>query len=387
MIKLIKSTFYKEKETKEKLCDFISRAEILSMGEECKKFEKKFAQKQGRKFAVFVNSGSSANLILIQALLNLGYFKKGDKIGVSALTWGTNVMPIIQLGLVPVAVDCEIESLNISSKTLSERIDDLNGLFLTNALGFSHDISEIKNICSEKNIVFIEDNCEALGSKTSGVLLGNFGLASTFSFFVGHHISTIESGMICTDDEELYFALVMARAHGWDRNLPAPKQQELRNKYCVDDFYSKYAFYELGFNVRSTEINGFLGNIQIDYWDEIVSKRFEIFKIFQIAEENNDDFLPLKVKRMNIISNFAMPVICKNQGIFEKYKEKFKNNNIEIRPIIAGDITQQPFYKKYVSDIRNCLNAQFIHQNSFYFPNNPELSGDEINLLVELLAK
>ena len=387
MIKLVKSTFFKEQETKEKLCNFILSAEMLSMAQECNRFEERFAKKQGRKFAVFVNSGSSANLILLQSLMNLGRFKKGDKIGVSSLTWGTNVMPIIQMGLIPVAIDCEIESLNVSSKIFYDNLNGLKGFFLTNALGFSDDILEIKNICSEKGIILMEDNCEALGSKTNGVLLGNFGLASTFSFFVGHHISTIEGGMVCTDDEELYLALIMARAHGWDRNLPTKKQQELRDKYNIDQFYSKYVFYDLGFNVRSTEISGFLGNIQLDYWDEIVSKRFNNYKIFQIAEENNNDFLPLKVNHMDIVSNFAMPVICRSQDSLKKYKEKFKNNNIEIRPIIAGDITQQPFYKKYVSNIGNCPNAQFIHQNSFYFPNNPELSKDEINLLVGLLAK
>ncbi|MEW6408115.1 MAG: DegT/DnrJ/EryC1/StrS aminotransferase family protein [Patescibacteria group bacterium] len=387
MIKLIKSTFYKEQDTKNKLCEFISSAEMLSMGRECRKFEEKFAKKQGRKFAVFVNSGSSANLVLLQALMNLGRFKKGDKVGVSALTWGTNVMPVIQMGLLPVAIDCEIDSLNVSSNALEKRIEELKGFFLTNALGFSHDIAKIKDICDKKGIVFIEDNCEGLGSKTNGVLLGNFGLASTFSFFVGHHISTIEGGMICTDDEELYFALITARAHGWDRNLPVSAQQKLRNYHDIEEFYSKYVFYELGFNIRPTEISGFLGNIQIDYWDEIVSGRQDNFKIFQEAEEKNDDFLTIKAGHMDIVSNFAMPVICKNRDDLEKYKNRFFDNNIEIRPIIAGDITKQPFYKKYVSSSNNCPNAQFIHKNSFYFPNNPELDSDELNLLVELLKK
>ncbi|MCK4554481.1 DegT/DnrJ/EryC1/StrS aminotransferase family protein, partial [Candidatus Parcubacteria bacterium] len=178
MIKLIKSTFYKEEETKKKLAEFILKTDILSMSAECKKFEESFAKKQGRKFAVFVNSGSSANLVLIQALLNLGKLKKGDKVGVSALTWATNIMPLIQLGLEPVAIDCEISTLNISPAVLKDYADDLKGLFLTNVLGFCDNIQEIKNICSKNNILFIEDNCESLGSKVSSELLGNFGLAS-----------------------------------------------------------------------------------------------------------------------------------------------------------------------------------------------------------------
>ncbi len=385
MIKLIKSSFYNEEKTKKELAKFIIQAEILSMSSECKKFEEKFAKKQERKFAVFVSSGSSANLALIQALLNLGKLKKGDKIGVSALTWPTNIMPIIQLGLTPVVIDCELTSLNISGNSFKKHLNELDGLFLTNVLGFSDKIEEIKTICIEKNIIFIEDNCESLGSKVNGKLLGNFGLASTFSFFVGHHLSTIEGGMICTDDEDLYDILVMVRAHGWDRNLFITKQQELRKKNNINKFFSKYTFYDLAYNVRPTEISGFLGNSQIKYWDEIVDKRAKNFNRFQKEIENNEDFISLNVSHMDLISNFAMPIICKNKEIFEKYKKRFEENDVEIRPIIAGDLTQQPFYKKYIKNNMNCENASFIYQNGFYFANNPELSDEEINFLCQLL--
>ena len=195
MIKLIKSTFYHESETKQALVDFIMQAEALSMGPQCKKFEEDFAEKQGRKYAVYVANGSVANLALIQALLNMGRLKKGMKVGFSALTWPTNVMPLIQLGLHPIALDCEIDTLNVSPTTLAEYIDDIDALFLTNVLGFCDDIDNIRNMCATKNVLLLEDNCESLGSKVGSTLLGNFGLASTFSFFVGHHLSTIEGGM------------------------------------------------------------------------------------------------------------------------------------------------------------------------------------------------
>ena len=334
----MKSNFYKETETKKKLADFILKAEMLSMNAECKKFEESFAKKQGRNYAVFVTSGSGANLILIQALLNLGKLKKGNRIGLSALTWATNVMPIIQLGLEPVVIDCNAETLNVSPAELEKKIAGLSGLFLTNVLGFCDNIKRIKDICENKGIVFLEDNCESLGSIYDGILLGNFGLASTFSFFVGHHISTIEGGMVCTDDKELYEMLVATRTHGWDRNLSVAKQQELRSKHKVDEFYARYAFYDLAYNVRPTEISGFLGNTQISYWDEIVLKREGNYKLFQYVVSKNDDFLPLKFPRMDLISNFAMPVVCRDQEIFEKYKKKFIAGEAEIRPIIAGNI-------------------------------------------------
>src|ERR1035437_1213804 len=220
MIKLIKSTFYNEEETKDKLVKFIKNAQQLSFGSECQKFEENFAKWQGSKYCIFVNSGSSANLALIQSLLNLGKIKKGDNIGFSSLTWSTNTMPLIQLGLNPIPVDVELDTLNVSSKKLLEVIKKtrIKALLLTNLLGFCDDIDEIKKVCNKYKIILLEDNCESLGTIYKGKKLGNFGLASTFSFYVGHHMSTIEGGMVCTDNHELAVMLKMVRAHGWDRN-------------------------------------------------------------------------------------------------------------------------------------------------------------------------
>lgn len=389
MIKLIKSTFYKEKETKEKLCNFILKSEMLSMASECKKFEENFAQKQRRKYAVFVNSGSSANLILVQAFLNMGRLKKGDIIGISALTWSTNIMPIIQLGLQPFLIDCEIDSLNISSRKFKEALEiqpNLKGLFITNTLGFSDDIEEIAKICFDRGIIFFEDNCEALGSAVNGKLLGNFGIASTFSFFVGHHISTIEGGMICADDEKLYHALVIARSHGWDRHLPAEIQKKMRENYNIDDFFAKYTFYDLAYNVRPTEINGFIGNDQICYWDEIVRKRFKNFIRLHKTIGKNEKFLPIKYEHMNVVSNFAIPVIMREKSSVVEYKNKFIESNVEIRPMIAGNMARQPFYRKYIGNPGSQPNADFIHEHSFYFGNNPELTEEELKFLENLLT-
>ena len=387
MIKLIKSSFYRETETKQRLVEFISRAEILSMGTECKKFEEAFAEKQQRKHAVFVSSGSSANLLLIQALLNQGKLNKGDVVGVSSLTWATNVMPIIELGLTPLAIDCEVNTLNISPEKLNSAIPKIKALFLTNVLGFSDRIDKIKKICESENIIFLEDNCESLGSQVNGNLLGNFGLASTFSFFVGHHMSTIEGGMICTDDDDLYEMILMIRAHGWDRNLSPESQRKLRQQNNIDDFFSRYTFYDLAYNARPTEINGFLGNVQLQYLDEIIAKRKANFHQFQNAAIQNPDIISLKLGHMNIVSNFAMPVIFKNPKTFMHYRNKFEKNNVEIRPIIAGDITQQPFYKKYVMHQDQCPNSNLIHHQGFYFGNNPEMTEKELILLEKLLER
>lgn len=387
MIKLIKSSFYHEAETKQALADFILNEDILSMNKECRKFEEAFAAKQGRKHAVYVANGSVANLLLIQSLLNVGRLKKGDKIGFSALTWPTNVMPLIQLGLTPVAIDCELETLNVSPAKLEEYISGLSGLFLTNVLGFTDNIVAIKELCESNNVLLIEDNCESLGSRVGDTLLGNFGAAATFSFFVGHHMSTIEGGMVVTDDDKLHDYLVMGRAHGWDRNVSSEAQTELRAQSGADEFYAKYTFYDLASNFRPTEINGFIGNTQMPYWDEIVSKRADNFAHFRDAMNQNDDFYHYDLSHMSIVSNFAMPIVCKTPELAAQYRSKFEAAGVEIRPVIAGNMTNQPFYKKYVKDTEARPNSNLVHANGFYFGNNQEMTPEEINTLCELLDK
>ena len=393
MIELIKSTFYKEENTKKALIKFISSAKKLSFGQECEKFERNFARYQERKYCIFFNSGSSANLALIQALLNLEKFQKDDKIGFSAVTWPTNIMPLIQLGLRPVPIDIELDTLNISSQTLQKVLQttSLKALFITNLLGFCDDIDTIKKICDEKNIILIEDNCESLGTVYKGRKLGNFGLASTFSFFVGHHLSTIEGGVVCTDNRELAEMLRLVRAHGWDRNLNNYQTKLLRKKFGIhSDFYGSYTFYDLGYNFRPTEINGFIGNYQLKYIDEILQKRNANFiRLASILYKKTEQYYPIKFDHIDFVSNFAVPLICKTEYLRDKLRKKCKNK-IEIRPIVAGDLTQQPFFRKYMPSCANNFvypNAQIVHKQGLYFGNNPDLTEEEIKEIIHVFTE
>jgi CDP-6-deoxy-D-xylo-4-hexulose-3-dehydrase len=390
MIKLIKSSYYNEAETSKKLANFIVSTKQLSFGSECEKFEDNFSTYQGRKECVFLNSGSSANLAIIQALINLGRLKKGDKIGFSALTWSTNVMPIIQLGLVAIPIDVEINTLNVSSQTFKKILTnypDIKMLFITNLLGWTNDIDEIAKICVSNNILLIEDNCESLGSVYMGKKLGNFGLASTFSFYVGHHMSTVEGGAVCTDDEELATMIRLVRAHGWDRNLSSDQQLLMRKKFNVNStFYSRYTFYDLGFNLRPTEISGFLGNNQLQYLDQIIRIRESNYA--EIASEilsSDEKYFKLKTEHMDVFSNFAIPLICRNINIRDELVKKC-HENIEIRPVVGGDMTEQPFYLKYMSEYKTGIsvsNASLIHHQGLYFGNNPDLTKEEKQYIIK----
>jgi len=392
MIKLIKTNYYREKSTSKKIADFIEQAKQLSFGEQCILFEHNFAEYQQRRHSIFLNSGSSANLAVIQALLNLGKIKRGDKVGFSALTWSTNVMPIIELGLDAVPIDIEIDTLNVSSRTLINTITkhDLKILFITNLLGWCDDLEEIAKICRSKRIILIEDNCESLGSVYKGKKLGNFGFASTFSFYVGHHMSTIEGGAVCTNNEELATMVRLVRAHGWDRNLAIEKQEKIRKKFKVNStFYSRYTFYDLGYNLRPTEINGYLGNIQLKYLDEINQRRNSNYlymapKIYTQSEK----YYRQSIDHMDFFSNFAIPVICKSVSLRDELVKKC-SDVLEIRPVVGGDMTKQPFFKKYMQkyakDFKNS-NAALIHRQGLYFGNNPELTKKEMNQIISLFV-
>jgi CDP-6-deoxy-D-xylo-4-hexulose-3-dehydrase len=261
---------------------------------------------------------------------------------------------------------------------VQEALSTISALFLTNALGYADDLPEIADLCRRFDVVLLEDNCESLGSAIGGKKLGNFGYASTFSFFAGHHLSTIEGGMVCTDREELRDQLVMARAHGWDRNLDHAKKLELRAHNSIEDRYADFTFYDLAFNVRPTDVAGFLGNFQLSFLDEVVSRRAAIFRKSHSIIANNPDLMELCLDHMSTISSFATPVICNTPELAADYRRAFTLADIETRPIIAGDITRQPFYRKYARPSIEAANSSFLHENGFYLSNDPELTEDEL---------
>lgn len=388
MIKLIKSTFFNEKNTKKKLCDFILKTEQMSIGPQVDKFEKNFSAWQGRKHSIMFNSGSSANLAIIQVLINLGKIKSGDSVGFSAVTWATNVMPLITMNLHPVPIDIELNTLNISFTKVSDayKKHKFKCLFITNLLGFSGDMKEIADFCKKNDITLIEDNCESLGTEYKSKKLGNFGIASTFSFYVGHHMSTIEGGMVCTDDKEIDTMLRIVRSHGWDRHLTKSEQDELRKKFKVDDFYGKYTFYDIGYNLRPTEIQGFLGSDQLKYLNRIVNKREQNYKKLSKIFLNKD-FIKLDTSKLTKASNFAFPLICKSKAVRDKYMALAEKAEIEIRPIVAGSINNQAFFAKYVSKKFLLKNAEKVHNDGFYFGNNPEMTEKEIKKLIKTFSK
>ena len=384
-IPLMRNAFIEEKKIKKELANFVLNCDRFSMGNEVRKFEENFASFTNSKYAVMVNSGGSANLLMLQVLKNQGKINTGDNIAYTSLTWSTNIFPIIQLGFNPIPIDVDVNTLNCSLKSIENTIKnhDIKCLFLTNVLGFASDLIKVKKLCYDNNVTLIEDNCESLGSRfKDNSLTGRHGVMSSHSFFIAHHMSTIEGGMIITDDFDIYESLKMSRANGWDRDLSKKTQDVLRKKHEINsDFYAKYTFYDLGYNVRPTEISGFLGNQQIQYLNKTIELRSSNSIILNKKIETLDYILPLKADYMSLISNFAHVFIFNDKDAMKKVYQNFVKNRIEIRPIIAGNMVNQPFYSKYNLEKIDLPGAQFIHKNGFYCGNYPEMNEDDLKLI------
>ena len=387
-IPLVKKTFLEETATKKALAEFILSADMLSFGERCERFQSEFADLQGSRYALLFNSGGSANLALLQALKNLGFLSDGDRIGFSSVTWSTNVMPIIQLGMIPVPVDCDRRTLNVMSDGLEAtlRTTNMKAFFLTNVLGFAGDLDAIRTLCSDRGIILLEDNCESLGTELPSGRTGNFGLASTFSFYVSHHMSTIEGGMICTSSPKLASMLKITRANGWNRNLDETEKRRFREQHgAFGDLDEKYTFYDLGFNLRPTEITGFLGSFQLPFLPESLKKRQRNYLFVEEAMRANDDLLPPDREHLSFFSSFAIPIVCKTPELRSHYSRKLEAAGVEIRPLIAGNIQHQPFFGKYVTESYELPEADFLHECALYCGNHPDLTEEDLAVLAGCL--
>jgi CDP-6-deoxy-D-xylo-4-hexulose-3-dehydrase len=373
MIKLVSDTI--DKNDISSLVEWLTKGEIpiLTKNSLTIELEKKWAKKMGTKYSVFVNSGSSAILLGLTALL-FSRKLKNKKIVIPSLSWATDVSSPIILGMEPLMCDCNLEDLSCDlvhlEKIFSEHSPSV--FILVSALGFVPKMDKIVDLCNEYDVILLEDVCESMGSKFENTYLGNFGFASFFSLYFGHHISTIEGGFINTNDEDFYYSLIMMRSHGWDRDLPQVKQKELREKFNVDDFSSLYNFYLPGFNLRSTDLQAFLGLRAIDKLDNFSKKRNENLQIY--LNNLKENMLDLKFETNTFNSNFAFPVLSEKR---DKIVKSLIQNHIEVRPLIAGDMSKKPMWYNLYDKV-NLKNSEKIDKFGFYLPNHQDLEYDDI---------
>ena len=265
MITLVKNTI--DNDDIDNLIDWLKTYPRLTKGSVTLELERKYADWLGIEYSVFCNSGSSANLLMLSAIIEK---YKSKKVVVPSVAWATDLSPVMQLGLKPLLCDCNMDDLSVDLNHLEEifKTESPDALLLVSVLGLVPDMGEITRLCEEYNVILLEDTCESMGSEFRDTKLGTFGLMSSFSTFFGHHISTIEGGFVCTDDKEIYELLVSLRSHGWARESSVETQFKLQQEWDVTDFDSLYTFYYPGYNVRSTDLQAYIGLTQIDKLDE-----------------------------------------------------------------------------------------------------------------------
>ena len=366
------------------LSDWLLTNPRLTKGEKTLEFEAAWSAWQGRKHTVFVNSGSSANLAMIYALMLSGRLNN-KKIVVPAISWVTTVAPIIQLGLDPIMCDADAETLGVDIDRLRKLFEEHrpSALFIVHVLGIPNKMNEILDLCEKYRVILLEDSCESMGSTYDGIKTGNFGLMSSFSTYYGHHFSTIEGGMINTDDEELFNILLSIRSHGWDRDLPEDERKRLREEEGVTEFRALYTFYHPGFNLRSTDLQAFIGINQLKRLDNIVSIRNKNFRLYDSLVSNN--YWKIKEDKNIFISNFAYPYINEKTK-FDVAVKELQNNGVEIRPLVCGSIAEQPFWKK-LNKKDAAPFAKIVHNQGLYLPNNPQISEEQITFICNILNR
>jgi len=365
------------------LISWLKKNPKLTKGDLTIKFEKLFKIWIKRKYSIFVNSGSSANLLIAQGLLEANMLR--NKIAIApAVSWVTTVTPFLQMGYDVKLCDCDKLNLGLDISHLEKlcRKYKPSVLILVHVLGHSNNMRVIQKICKKYKIKIIEDSCEALGSTYGNKKLGTLGLASSFSFYYGHHISTIEGGMLTLDDKDLYNVLTSIRSHGWGRDLENQERKRLEKKFNIDKVRSLYSFYYSGFNLRSTDLNAFIGIQQMKVLNKKIKTRFRNFKIFS---KNLSNFWSQK-SEAKIISNFGYALMVKNRSEVFNF---LKKNKIETRPLICGNMGQQPFWiKKYKRPI--LPNAEKVHKFGLYLPNHENLTAKQVEFIcdkVKIIAK
>lgn len=377
MIPLVKNTI-NEKDI-DSLIEWLKTYPRLTKGEQTKKFEEQWSAWLGKtKYSVFVNSGSSAILLMLYAM-KLSGAMRNDRVVVPGIAWSTDVSPIMQLGMKPVLCDVDLDTLSVDVKELERVFQRTNpsALLLVSILGFAPKLQEIADLCTKHNVILLEDNCESVGTTYNDIRLGNFGSMSAFSFYFGHHISTIEGGMVSTNDEWLYNLLVSIRAHGWSRDWSPAIVEKFKKQYNVSDFENLYKFYFPGFNVRPTDLQAVIGLGQMTKIDSICEKRVSNFNYLQ--ENIKNEFWKPKPLPNSVTSNFCYPIISPKRM---EIVDALKKADIETRPLVCGSIGRQPFFSAKYGE-RALKNCDIVDKLGLYVPNNPDLTTDELKLIVD----
>lgn len=362
---------------------------FYTMGKNVEKFETVFSSFFGSKYALMVNSGSSANLLSVAALFFLknNPLKRGDEVIVPSVSWSTTYAPLQQYGLKVKFVDISLDTLNFDIDKLRAAITDKTRvIFAVNILGNPNDFLKINNIIKNKNIYLLEDNCESMGAKYESQFTGTFGIAGTFSSFFSHHISTMEGGMILTDNYELYNIMLSLRAHGWTRNL---KDDNPLHTKSDNKFYESFNFILPGYNLRPLELSGAIGIEQIKKLPKLIEVRRRNAELFRGLFEKNEKIIIQKEIGNSSWFGFSL-IINEHLTSIKRHKIiiELEKAGIETRPIVSGNFLKNKVLKFFDYEVSGDLtNSEFLDRNGFFVGNHHYDLTSELKHLQDTLNK
>lgn len=365
---------------------------FLTMGKLCERFEREFADYLGVDHAVMVNSGSSANLIALFALANPlvpldGGRRKlmpGDEVIVPAMAWSTTIWPVLQAGAMPVFVDCDPQTLQVTPAAIEAAITPRTvAIVLVHVLGGACNIEEISEIATRHRIWLFEDTCESLGVTWNGRKVGSFGDMGSFSFYFSHHITTIEGGMVVTDNARLADLLRALRAHGWARDMK--NAAEVAAHY--PDIDPRFLFVTTGFNVRPSEINAAIGLEQLKRLEGFNARRRDLAARFNkglAAIQQAGHLQLINFDPRSVAAPFGYSVVCETQGARDGLRQHLEAGGIETRPIICGNIVRQPAFANFDHRVSGELaGADRVMDCGIYWGLHPGMTEQDVDSVVQ----
>lgn len=361
---------------------------MFTMGANVKAFEQAFAQYVGSSHCVMVNSGSSANLLMVAALFYTKNpalrLRRGDEVIVPAVSWSTTYYPLYQYGLKIRFVDIDLHTLNYDLDQLEQAVTAKTRMIMAvNLLGNPNDFARIKQIIGQRDIILMEDNCESLGASFQGKQAGTFGVMGSFSTFFSHHISTMEGGLIVTHDEELYHILLSLRAHGWTRNLP--KHNLVCGEKSDDPFEESWRFVLPGYNVRPLEMEGAIGVEQVKKLPAFISARQKNGRAFQAAMANHPDILIQQEIGESSWFGFSLVIRPRVKLTRPALVRKLNDLGFECRPIVAGNFAKNEVVKYFNFETPFPLkNAEHADSHGLFVGNHHYAITDAIASLAQL---
>lgn len=361
---------------------------FFSMGEKVAQFERQFADYHNKKHGIMVNSGSSANLIATAALFYKAEhpLSRGDEVIVPAISWATTYHPLQQYGLKLVFVDIDVNTLNVDIAQLEAAITPKTKMIVgVSILGNPAQLEEMQALAKKHNLYFFEDNCESLDAEIKGKKAGTFGDIGTFSFFFSHHVSTMEGGMLLTDDDEIYQLALSLRNHGWTRGQPENSQLYQAGQ---NDFEEAYRFILPGYNVRPGELHGALGIEQLKKLPAFTEQRRKNLALFQQLFASDERFIIQQEHGKS--SAFCFPMIVKpNSGITrEQVFSALTSAKIGFRMITGGNFLRHEVIKHYDYRVFSpATNADLAHDHGFFVGNHPFDLSEQLCTLHKILSE